>query len=130
MEIKDLLNPEDGNQGKTESPLKSLETDLKLYNDSLREVSSEIIVEGISSFPVFIAHQHSVQLGEAILDKEELNTAWSINASTMEELVEKGLILTEKKDAFMEKYKDPYRFMCVLVIVPEGANFIFYPYHD
>jgi len=130
MEIKDLLNPEGENRGKKESPLKSLETDLKFYNESLREVSSEIMAEGISAFPVFVAHQHKVQLGEPILDKDDLNTEWSINASTMEELTEKGLILPEKQDNFIKQYKDAYRFMCVLVIVPEGANFIFYPYQE
>ena len=91
MEIKDLLNPEESGEGKPkESPLKSLETDLKLYSESIKEVALEILTEGISSFPIFVAHQHELKLGEPILDKDELSTSWSIHASTMEEFVEKG----------------------------------------
>lgn len=131
MEIKDLLNPEsngeDNNKSK-ESPLKSLEADLKFYNESIKEVAIEIIAEGISEFPIFVAHQHEVKLGEPIIDHNELNTEWSIHASTLEEFTEKGLIQPDKKDRFVKQYKDPHTFMCIFVIVPEGANFVFFPY--
>lgn len=131
MEIKDLLNPEGNNEGnkkETESPLKSLELDLKFYDESIKEVALEIISEGISKYPIFVAHQHELNLGEPILDKEELNTSWSIHASTIEEFTEKGLVQPDKRDRFEKQYKDPFTFMCVFVIVPEGANFVFYPY--
>ena len=131
MEIKDLLNPEGNNEENKkakESPLKSLELDLKFYDESIKEVALEIISEGISEYPIFVAHQHELSLGEPILDKEELNTSWSIHASTIEEFVEKGLIQPDKRDRFEKQYKDPHTFMCVFVIVPEGANFVFYPY--
>lgn len=128
MEIKDLLNPEGDNEENKESPLKSLESDLKFYNESLKEVAIEIMAEGISAYPIFVAHQHEVKLGEVILDKKELNTDWSIHASTLEEFIEKNLILPDKKDKFLKQYKDAYAFMCVFVIVPDGANFVFIPY--
>lgn len=126
MEREELLN-DNSNQPK-ESPLKSLEVDLKLFSESLREVSVEIMVEGLSSYPIFIAHQHDVKLGEVILDKEELNTEWTIHASTLEEFIERGVIKKELKPRFIDSYKNPHDYMCVFVIVPEGANFIFYPY--
>lgn len=131
MEIKDLLNQDENSDGQKkdkESPLKSLESDLKFYNESIKEVAIEIMAEGISAYPIFVAHQHDVKLGEAILDKDELNTNWSIHASTLEEFTEKGLIQADKQERFIKQYKDAYHFMCVFVIVPEGANFIFFPY--
>lgn len=129
MDIKDLLNTEENSEEqKKESPLKSLESDLKFYNESLKEVAIEIMVEGISAYPIFVAHQHEVKLGEVILDKNDLNTDWSIHASTLEEFKEKGLIQPDKADKFLKQYKDAYQFMCVFVIVPEGANFVFFPY--
>lgn len=133
MEIKDLLNQDENSDGQKkdkESPLKSLESDLKFYNESIKEVAIEIMAEGISAYPIFVAHQHDVKLGEAILDKDELNTNWSIHASTLEEFTEKGLIQADKQERFIKQYKDAYQFMCVFVIVPEGANFIFFPYQD
>ena len=130
MEIKDLINqPEgEGPSPQKESPLKSLESDLKLYNESIREIATEIMVEGLSEYPIFIAHQHQVSVGELILDKDELNTQWSIQASMLEEFVDKGIIVQDKKDRFIKQFKNPNEHMCLFVVVPEGANFVFYPY--
>lgn len=132
MNAEELLNlggeGEDQPQKPKESPLKSLEADLKFYNESIKEVATEIMVEGISAYPIFIAHQHAVSIGELILDKDELHTEWNIHASTLEEFVEKGIVKPEKKEAFIKTYKNAHHFMCLFVIVPEGANFVFYPY--
>jgi hypothetical protein len=130
MEIRDLINqPEgEGAEPQKNSPLKSLESDLKLYSESIKEIASEILSEGLSEYPIFVAHQHEVALGELILDKNDLNTSWSIQASMLEEFVEKGVIHKDKKERFIKQYKNPNEFMCLFVIVPEGANFVFYPY--
>ena len=130
MDIEELMpqQPEEGKEQQKQSPLISLEKDLELYADSIREIAMEIKVEGISANPIFIAHQHTVSIGEVILDRKELNTEWTIQASTYEEFVEKGIITPEKKTLFLKSYKKPEDFMCVFVIVPEGANFIYYPY--
>ncbi len=132
MDIEDLLpqQPEGEQKAKKESPLVSLEKDLELYADSVREVAIDIMFEGISTHPIFIAHQHTVSIGEVILNRDELNTNWTIQASTLEEFVEKGIINPEKKMLFLKSYKKPEDFMCVFVIMPEGANFIYYPYKN
>lgn len=130
METEDLFNERRGaeEKPKKDSPLVSLELDLKFFNESIREVAVEIMVEGLSSHPIFIAHQHEIKLGELILDRIELNTAWSIHASTIEEFVERGIIKAELKERFLSNYKNPNDFMCLFVVVPEGANFVYYPY--
>ncbi|AMQ01883.1 MULTISPECIES: hypothetical protein [Pedobacter] len=130
MDIEELLpqQPEEGKTEKKVSPLVSLEKDLELYAESIREIALEIIAEGVSQNPIFVAHQHTVSIGEMILNKEELNTNWNIQASMVEEFIEKGIIKPELKELFLKNYKKPEDFMCVFVIVPEGANFIFYPY--
>jgi phosphatidylinositol kinase/protein kinase (PI-3 family) len=129
MEPEELLNEDKNNEiPKKESPLVSLEPDLKFFNESIREVANEIMVEGLSNHPIFIAHQHELKLGELILDRHDLNTEWSIHASTLEEFVEKGVIKEILKERFISSYKNPYDFMCVFVVVPEGANFIYFPY--
>jgi hypothetical protein len=130
MAPEELLNEIGGepNKPKKESPLVSLERDLKLFNESIREVAVEIMLEGLSMHPIFIAHQHELKLGEVILDRNELNTEWSIHASTIEEFTERGIIKTELKERFLGTYKNPHDFMCLFVVVPEGANFVYYPY--
>ncbi len=126
MEREELLN--ENNDGKKQSPLLSLETDLRFFNESIKEVAIEIMVEGLSSYPIFIAHQHDITLGEVILDRHDINSEWSIHASTLEEFIERGVIKKELKQRFIDTYKNPHDFMCVFVVVPEGANFVFFPY--
>src|SRR3546814_14423084 len=73
MDLKDLLAAQAGDDGqpKKESPLKSLQIDLDFYNESIKEIAVEIMAEGLSAYPIFIAHQHEVALGELILDRSE-----------------------------------------------------------
>lgn len=130
MDIQDLFSAQAGSDGQPEqeSPLKSLQKDLDFYSDSIREVAVEIVAEGLSAYPIFIAHQHKVALGELILNHHELATEWSIHASTLEEFVERGVVKEERKPHFIKRYKKPEDYMCLFVIVPAGANFVFYPY--
>lgn len=126
MDPEELLN--ENSNDKAKSPLLSLETDLKFFSESIREVAIEIMVEGLSQYPIFIAHQHEVDLGEMILDKNELNSEWSVQASTLEEFIERGVIKKELRERFIKSYKSPDEYMCVFAIVPEGANFVYFPY--
>lgn len=134
-EIEDYFNVGKGGnsvngdqKGKGRSPLVGLKKDLEFYKEAIKEVSQEIVKEGFSEFPIFIAHQHVVNVGEIILDREELGTGWTIQASTLEEFIEKNIITPDKKDKFIQNYKNPNDYICLFVIVPEGANFVFSPY--
>lgn len=131
MKLEEMMSAGEDSQSPQkppQSPLVSLEEDLKFYSDSIKEVAVEIMVEGISLHPIFIAHQHEVNIGELILNKDELNTRWTIQASTLEEFIEKGIIHPDKKEGFLKNYKKPEDFMCVFAVVPQGANFIYFPY--
>jgi hypothetical protein len=128
MNSEELLGNNLQQEAPKESPLISLKKDLEFYGETLREVAIEIMVEGLSAYPIFIAHQHEVALGELILDRNELGTSWTIQASTLEEFVDKGIIQSAKKDTFLQSYKSADDFMCVFVVVPEGANFVYFPY--
>src|SRR5690606_9953569 len=130
MELGDLMAAQAGDDGQPQksSPLKSLKADLDFDSESIRKTAVEIIAEGLSGYPIFVGQQHDVSLGELILDKDELGTAWSIQASTLEEFVERGVIKEDRRARFIKNYKKPEDFMCLFVVVPEGANFVFYPY--
>lgn len=110
------------------SYLNTLRLDLNLYKDSIREVSSDIINEGYSKYPVFVAHQQEVKLGEPILDREELGTNFTIQATTMEELIERKIILPKNTEKFKQAYKDPAVQCCIFLVTEHGAQFIFVPY--
>lgn len=132
MDFSDLLSggaAGANDQGtKKPSPLQNLKIDLDFYSESIKEISTEMLTEGYTLFPIFVATQHEVSLGEIILDKNELNTNWSVYASSLEEFVDRGVIKEERKAAFEKTYKKAEDFMCLFVVVPEGANFVFYPF--
>ncbi len=108
--------------------LHSLKGDLILFKPSILEVSREIISEGISKHPIFIAHQVKIPIGEIILDHTELAMAWSISASTIEEFIEHHLIEADKEALFVSNYKDPEKHICIFMISEGGASFVFVPY--
>ncbi|SRR5690606_3207917 len=129
MDIEDLMsNASNGDHPAQPSPLKSLKVDLDFYSDSIKEVAVDMMTEGYTLYPIFIAHQHDVSIGELLLDRNELNTQWSIHVSSLEEFVERGLIKEDRKEYFIKNFKSTNDFMCLFVVVPEGANFVFYPY--
>jgi hypothetical protein len=106
----------------------TLKKDLPLYKEIILEVSSDIRKEGFSQYPIFVATQLPIEVGELIINRDDLGTSWSINASTLEEFTEKGLIKSESKDAFIKIYKNPEKHCCLFLITPLGANFLFIPY--
>lgn len=108
--------------------LQSLKGDLIIFKPSIKEVSRDIIKEGLSEYPIFIAHQMNIPIGEIILDHTELAMSWSISASTIEEFMEHKLIEHGKDELFKTSYKDPEKNICIFIISEGGASFVFVPY--
>jgi hypothetical protein len=108
--------------------LEVLEDDLGFYGPMVKEVSVEMVKEDFTQYPVFVAHQHAVKLGEPILLKEDYAREFSINATTLEELKDRKLVLPEREADFKANYKNPKEFMCILFITPGDARFIYAPY--
>ncbi len=117
------------NLKKTEQLLDSLREDIIVYGDYLKEISEACRQEKISDFPIFIAHQEpTISLGKPIILRENSQTSWSINASHLQDFVNRNLIDHEKELNFTQIYKNPDQFVCVFVLTPEFSNFIFCPY--
>ena len=115
----------------TEKPsyVDSLQQDLEIFRESIREASQSIIDEEISDYPVFIASKDFFPIGELILDRDELQTNWSIFASTAEDLIKAGIIQVDKARFFITQYKSAKEYMCLFVVASEQeAGFIFVPY--
>lgn len=112
-----------------EQYLKVLNTDLKFYKDSIKEVSAEIRKEGFSQFPIFVASVFHNELGELILDGQEMGRTYSIMATTLEDLTKKEIIPEDKAEFFKESYKNPDEFACILMLTTKTQQFVFYPYN-
>jgi hypothetical protein len=108
--------------------IEDLKVDLKIYDEMIKEVSSDMIAESFTQYPIFIATEHAVKIGELILEKDDHAATYSIYATTLEEMVENKLVLAEKKAEFIQAYKDPQKFMCVMLLTATIASFVFVPY--
>lgn len=111
-----------------EAELAHLRGELILMKESIKETAMDIIKEGFSKHPIFVAHREPIKIGEVILDKEDMATLWSISASTLEEFNEKNLIPEEKKTFFVANFKNPKEQFCLFVISQGSARFVFVPY--
>ncbi|MBC7383147.1 MAG: hypothetical protein H7296_09160 [Bacteroidia bacterium] len=116
------------NEDITKKLLELLREDLVFYSDMIKEVAMDMIKEGYTKYPVFIAHQHEVKVGEPILLIQDYARDFNINATTLEELVERKLVLPEREADFKANYKDPKVFICILLITVISAHFIYVPY--
>jgi hypothetical protein len=108
--------------------IESLKIDLQIYDEMIKEVSADMIAEEFTQYPIFIATEHEVKMGELILDKNDQAGTFNIYATTLEEMVEKQLVLETKKEEFIRTYKDPKKFMCVMLLTASIASFVFVPY--
>ncbi len=108
--------------------LQQLDKDLQIYRDSIKETAEEIVSSGFSKFPIFIATVFEEEIGELILDAKELDTTFSIQVTTAEQMNEKGIIPDDKIEFFKSSFKSPEDFICLLLLTTEAQQFIFYPY--
>ena len=111
-------------KGKT-SKFLQLESELSGYKRVMREAADTIIDEGVSVYPVFIVHQQEVEIGIPIAEKGKVKGNWSINASTMEELISKNIIAAEKVDSFKTIFKSTKTHLCCFTLSELGAQFVF-----
>ena len=92
----------------------------------MSSAADSIIDQEVSKYPIFVAHQHEVEIGISILSEDQISK-WHIHASTLEEFVSKQIIEADKVDSFKTVYKSPRTHSCVFVLSELGAKFIFLP---
>lgn len=108
--------------------LEHLKREIILFKDAIKETAEEILREGYSMYPVFIAHQQPVPFGHLLLDREGAATQWSLSATTLEELIEQKVFSPEKAGYFKANYKSAEMYICLLVISAGDARIVFLPY--
>ena len=104
-----------------------LKKELVPYLKALGQAADVIMTKEVSAFPIFVVHQHTVDIGINIVDREAIKGNWSVNASTLEEFVTKQILSPEKVEDFKLVYKNHDGELCLFVLSDLGANFIFLP---
>jgi|GEM_PF-826655 len=112
-----------------EEYLISLREDFHALGSYLQEISSAVIKEQISAYPIYLVHNEpAISLGRLIIDSGKSRTNWSFSASIIEELLRREIIDFDRLDEFKSIYKDPHHYACVLMLTKEMTDFVFIPY--
>lgn len=107
--------------------LARLEKELQPLKTPLGIAADTIYNENVSNYPIFITHQQEVEIGIPVIKKDVHGGNWSVNASTLEELVAKNLVQMDKVENFTEVFKPVKDYVCLFVLSELGATFIFLP---
>ena len=108
-----------------------LQSDIKKYRSVLREAATTVVDENVSNYPILVAYAGGdsdkvpgVFVTEILTDRDLI---WTINVSTLEELVAKQIVGRERIDPFRKVYKEHADEFCFLIIDAAGARFGFVP---
>jgi hypothetical protein len=115
-------------QANLPSELEVLKQQLVQLNAELKEVASEMIQHNFTELPIFVAHQENAQIGEVLFDRTEFGFQYSLNATTIERLIELNVIQPERLTDYKKAYGDPKKNYCVLWLSGENTRFIFMPF--
>ncbi len=112
-----------------EDILASLKEEIDAHKPLLKKISDGIINGDISMFPIFVATQtmYDIGLGLPITNPAEIDSDWQINASHLEDFVNKKILSPAKVEDFMKNFKNPSEFVCVF-LAEEESGFVFIPY--
>lgn len=108
-----------------EKKFEVLEKELQPYKKVLAQASDIIREKEVSKYPIFVFHQHEIEVGIPIVERAKSGGAWNIHASSVEEFSSKSLIQEDKVEEFINVFKDPDTHYCLFVISELGAQFIF-----
>lgn len=111
----------------TQDQFTQLQGELRPFLVMLSQAADAILDQDVSSYPIFVVHRTELGIGLPLVEQAEDADQWSINASTLEELVTRQLIQESKVPGFRNVYKNPRKFLCLLVLQEDGASFVFMP---
>lgn len=112
---------------KNEKYFSQIQKQIIPYLKVMSKAADVIQEQDVSSFPILVLSQEMVNIGINIVDKAQLNAPWNMNASTLEELVAKQIVVQEKVEDFRLVYKKSEPDLCLLLLTDEDANFVFVP---
>lgn len=106
-----------------------LQTDVEPHKAKLAAAAETVRDEDVSNYPIFFAYagaenKHAPGI-EVMVIPTTRGTAWNVNISTLEELVTKRIVESDKIDPFRKVYKNSPDSLCFLIVDEEGARFGF-----
>lgn len=109
--------------------LGTISQDFVKMADTLKEASYQIRKAGFD-YPIFSISKETIPLGQLLVGMNDLGLDWNYYASFLDEFVQRELVGKDKKDDFINAYKDPDEFCCLFVVDQEFTKFVFIPYPE
>lgn len=110
-----------------------LQTDIARYHTTLHEAATTVVDEKVSNYPIFVAYAGEDLESMPGIYVMEVPTpralVWTINLTTLEELVAKQVVTQDRIDPFRNVYKDKSDSFCFLIIDEAGGRFGFVKQH-
>lgn len=110
--------------------VKNFQDHFPRFKEMLVEAQTIILNSDVSDFPVFIFSKSEPELGVGLYSSTDESRDWHVNASSLEELVAKNIILDTKVEEFKSVYKDPSSYFCILLLDQQEAQFAFPPINE
>jgi hypothetical protein len=110
--------------------LGTITADFAAVADTLKEASYQLRVRGISAHPIFPICKEAQPIGQLLIGKAELALQWNYYFSFLDEFLQRGLIDGDRREAFLEAYRDPDEWCCLFVIDGDFVNFVYIPYPE
>ncbi|MEM7573872.1 MAG: hypothetical protein AAF433_13280 [Bacteroidota bacterium] len=108
-----------------------LQRDIKAYLPALSKAADTVVEQEVSNYPVFLAYPGddlSTALGIAVLEAPTTRgVTWSVHVTTLEELVARQIVASEKVDNFRRVYKTTPNSICFLIWAEGESRFAFLP---
>jgi len=98
--------------------------------DFLKEGSHQMRSRKISEYPIFPISKNEIAIGQIIVSRQQTGLSWHYYISMGEELVQRELIPEDHMPDFIQAYKNPEEFCCLLVVDEEFTNIVFLPYPE
>ena len=110
-----------------------LQTDISAFHAPLLTAAETVVNEEVSNYPIFVAYagdDQDILPGIYVMEVPTTrNLVWTINVTTLEELVAKRVVTQDKIDPFRKVYKSNDDSFCFLIIDEAGGRFGFVKQH-
>ncbi|RNI31974.1 hypothetical protein EFA69_05580 [Rufibacter immobilis] len=110
--------------------LGTITKDFVQVSDTLKEASYQIRKRDISKYPIFVFSRDVTKIGGLLIGAQERDLEWNINASYLEDFVNRQLVAPDKVEEFEQAYRDADEYCCLFVVDRDFMNFVFVPYPE
>ncbi|UBM60465.1 hypothetical protein LAG90_07405 [Marinilongibacter aquaticus] len=96
--------------------------------DNLKEASYQIRSRKFSEYPIFVATDAEVSMGQTLFYPQDFKTKYEYKASFLEEFLSLNLIGPESEVLFKENYKNADEYCCLFVKDGNFVSFVYVPF--